>query len=470
MLDKLDKWISGYACGVGDQVQAGNLQAQVSYAHVEYEGGAYFFAEGFQYPWQMDIRNSMDVGYVGLVADYKYTTLKVDVLSLPYIRGEVSWNVGDSLLFASAGLGRGNIPIANMKWELDDTTAYIHELEGYWDSPVLNRDFSLGSKFRKNLVELNVIKGESRPDIGGRTGYVFSDTSDIWIYGFKYSYSGKQNQLSLNLLYMDADITVEGLNREELDQNVYDEKRFFYLPVQASLFFAMLDYSRYRQQSETRNDKYSLRLAYANLDLNIPYISWKEGRFYPTLAPNQILDNSLVKLISLGVYNQNYRIYGEGNMPVWLAGGDYEWNFGGRGWHIKPNAGLHLFYVDAALDLGRCIEEKSFTRIKATVDTLSWNLRATGMFLSMGSKLESPRRGFVFEVNVGQMLPVYYREEHFNLARESGPVLDENGNPVDGAEVKESVMHPTLTGRGDAESYRLFKNGFLVTASIGLKL
>jgi len=464
LLDRVDKWVSGWACNVDDELQVGNLYIDGGYTHLEYRGGAYFFAEGFNYPWQMNLRNKLDIGYVGLKAEYKYASVEANVASLPYIDGQIGWNTADSLFFAKAGMGRGQFTLARTNWSLDDTTAYIHELDGDWHFKFLSKMMSAGLKYGDHKLQLQMVSLQSMPDIGDRQGFIFTDTSTINFYDLAYSYSGESNAFSGTLAYGNADISIEGLHREKVSGE-QDEKRFFYLPVEASLYLAALEFKHWR--SNYRRDKISIRAAAGRLELDIPYIPWKQGRFHPTLAPNQILDNSMIKLLSLGFYNQNYRIYGEGEVPLGLAGVGYDWNFRPRSWRVSPFVNLDGFYIDAQVELGRRVETKSVAKLRATTDTLEWKLKATGAVARLGFKIESPHKALYINTQLMQLLPIYYKEKHFNLA--SGGTQTEE--PLeDAGESREAVMHPTLSGEGDGQAYRIFRNGFAISAEIGFRI
>ena len=466
LLDQLDKWMSGWACNVDDELQVGNLYINGGYTHLEYKGGAYFFAEGFNYPWKMDLKNKLDIGYVGLKTQYKYASVEANVASLPYVDGKIGWNTGDSLFFAQVGMGHGQFVLARTNWSLDDTTAYIHELDGDWHFKFLSKMMSAGLKYGNHKLKLSMVSIQSDPDIGGHQGYVFTDTSSIGVYDMVYSYSGKDNAFFWTLAYANADVSVEGIHREKVS-GAQDEKRFFYLPVEASLYMTMVEYRHWSSQGLYQRDRISLKAVAGYLELDIPYIPWKQGRFHPTLAPNQILDNSMIKLLSLGFYNQDYRIYGEGEVPLWLAGVRYDWNFRPAGWRINPYVDLDGFYVDAKMELGRRVETKKVAKILATTDTLNWNLTATGAVALMGLKVESPHKAVYADVHLMQLLPIYYKEKHFNLA--GGGTQSEE--PIEDPEQSQDVvMHPTLSGEGDRQSYRIFRNGFAVSAEIGFRI
>ena len=463
LIDIPDKHLSAWSCGAESELQVRNLLVDASVRHIHYRESAHFDGTP-KYGWDANLERSFELAQVGVSTEYRFINLRADFSTLPYVAGTVGWHLPDSLLFASASLGRGQFDVGDIVWHLEDSPSYLQDLEVDWQLRFLKHHYSLGTVLAGRRVQADLIGLRNRPDVEGRYGLTLSDTSDVRVWSLRYTHEGVNGGVNLWLLHAWGNITLEGLHRERIDDNTVDEKRFLYVPLDFSASLAMLEMYFMRRPAVNRNDRISLMLAYAWLEAHLPYISWKEGRFYPTVAPNQVLDNSVVKLISLNVYHSSFRVYGDAEIPVWLASGRYTWGFEGPGWKFHPSVALYGFYTDDDIQFNRRIEKKAFLGVKAKEDSLHWNLAVAGGVLSLDCMVDSPRERFFAKARVMQIVPVYYKKRDLNAVEEE----NEEPPPPEPEPGPEPSPEEPDTDEG-GENYRIFRNGFGAELSIGIR-
>ena len=469
LIDEVERHLSAWSCGAESELHAGQLQIDASVRHIHY--GEYVHFDGTpKYGWDLNLERDVKLGKVGLFTDSRFLSVSAELSSLPYIEGSLGWKVPDSSLYASVSIGRGQFNLGEMDWHLEDKPVYVPDLEVSWKARFLMHRYSLGTVVLNRKIQADFVGVRGRPDWNDRFGLAISDTTDLWLGSLRYIKEGRNNGLKLWLLHAWGNVTLEGLHREKIDEGPIDEKRFLYVPLDFSASFAMLEMFFMRRPTVNRNDKISMWITYAAFDAELPYISWKDGRFYPTVAPNQALDNSVVKLISLNVYNSNFRVYGNAHIPLWIVGSTYAWKIERSGWKWKPSAGLHVFFSDSYLNLGRRIEKKVFLGLESKVDTLNWKLTAAGCALTFAFGVESPHERFFAETRVMQLIPVYYREHKLESANQlpSEVVFEENPQELPEDALDAPTQKPLDEG-SKKQNIKPFKNGFAINASIGVR-
>ena len=476
MVDVADRHLSAWSCGVESDVHVKNLQVDASVRHIYYRGKVHFDGTP-KYGWDVDSERSLELGQIGVSTEYRFINLSAEFSSLPYVAGAIGWQTGDSLLFASASIGRGHFTVGDIQLHLEDAPSSFSEFESDWELRFLKRQLSLGSSLAGHRLQVDFADVHSRPDVEGRYGLTLSDTSDIKAGSLRYSYDGAGSGVNIWLLHAWGDITLEGLHREKIDEDKVDEKRFLYVPLDITASLLATELYLLRRPVVSRNDKASLVFAHAWLDAHIPYIPWKKGRFYPTVAPNQVLDNSVIKLVSLNVYTHNFRVYGDAHVPVWFGGGRYVWGFEGPGWKWHPSVSLYGFYTDIDVEFNRRNEVKSLMGISAKEDSLHWNFDVGGGLLILGSSVDSPHGRFFASARVMQLFPVYYKKRDLNATEEPPPEEEPGNKPSHGGgetetPVKPPEPEPENTADNAEENgvnYRLFRNGFAAEFSIGIR-
>ncbi len=461
-MESKEKTAQSWACREKGSVSLEHLKIDASYTYLKYRTGIHF--KGLPlYGWRLDIENSRHLGQIDFSFQRHFWNFHFDVSSLPFVQAGIGLSMPDSLAYASASMGYGEFFLGRLAWKLDDSNAYVNRLEADWNTRFLSKKFSIGSSFDHRKVESQLIYAKGRPDQETHLGQELSDSVEFWMASLLYSHRWPWGELSFTFRHLWGSLVIEGLHYEKIEEDLIDKKRFLYLPVDFYASMASLD---------LQVDAASFKLAYARLDLHLPYISWKEGRFYPTVAPNQALENSFIKMLSVNVYNSNFRIYGDGSIPVFLSGAKYEWDLKYK-WDLRPSAGLHLFFVDAYLDVGINNEAKSMWTMNVKKDTLNWNLLSIGGIISAGWKMESPQKQFYAELSLLQVIPVYLREEHLDAFDEEPE--NENSTMFFSKQIllkkssNENYMYPSVKEDDDDQSYRIFKNGFALALSLGIR-
>lgn len=510
LLDQADKSFHVWDAYIKDSLQKGSLEIEGDLHRIKYVGEFSYTGKNPMYSWNAKFHETIDVGHVSLGYDTRYLSLKTEYFSFPYMRTRIGWQTGDSTFFAYSGFGRGHVRLLELGWKMQDSSGLIPRVNGYLEPFFFHKDFGAGIKLGNHKFLGSTLFLESEPDLVGRRGFVFTDSTNLKNLNAKYEYAGSRNRLGVGFSGYFIDSKLQGLMREDQEDGSLDEKRFFYVPLEVDVYGASVYFEHDMKPKGRRQDVLSALLAFGYGDIHVPYISWKEGRFYPTLAPNQMLSASIIKTISVGMNNRSYRLFGDGYLGGGVAGFDYRWIFTRPGWRVTPKLGLYGYYVDGDFDLGRRTETAMFMGIEASQDTLEWQMKAFGSVLQVCGALESPGRHFFVSVGMTQLVPFYYRQKNFDALKSStitagsvtiatgddpsetldlgtgddesmvhgpsgpssyGPShLGQHANkPSEGEEAPLPEVAPEVPPEPEKQSYRLFRNGFALSVQLGIR-
>lgn len=455
LLDMDDRLAQGFGCLAMDSTHAENWTVQAGYGFLGFDAEWMFNGESDLYTWDIDADNFLNLGFASVEADFRHLDFRLDVATLPFFKASTHWYTLDSLFFAGAYVGRGQIDSLSVKWESAADYDFVPLVNGSFSTEFVFRGFELGSKWNGFQANVDFSYGNTKPMVE-REGYVFSDSSKFWDIGAGLTYRDRLNEFSISYAYVYADLNLFALLRE-----TNSEKRFFFLPI--GVDFNLLHAGYVRHSADRNSDaKFSVRATLAQLDLNIP---WEERRFYETLAPNRALTGSIIKTLSFSVYTRNFRLYGTGKAQLAHLGGGYDWDLLGGAWHFKPSASLDLFYIKGDIDLRNRMETSNVLFAEHTTDTLCWKAGVAGSQLNLGFGIESPHRRFFASVSLSQLIPFYYTVEKYPKEPEPEIIV-----PVDPSFVPEEVP---VEDEEEEEStldklWNLLGNGLVVGAKIGL--
>lgn len=456
VLDQKDRKFRTMGCIVEDSTHVKNWDVQAGYGNFDLDARWKYIGINEFYTWTVNFKKHMDLGYASVRADYRHLNFRLDVSSLPYYVASTNWYTLDSVLFAGASYGRGELDLLDIKWVSASKLSIIPKIEGKFKDKFHFSRFSAGSRTDEHTINVGYTLGATDPDVS-RKGYVFSDSSRFWEIEPSYTYQKGPNEFSLLYSYLNADLNFFGLLREGKS-----EKRFFFLPVGVDMNLLKADFRHSTGETPERTSAFSARAILMELELALIY---DDRRFYETLAPNRGLTSSIIKTLSFSVYNRSFRLYGDADVKLADAGAGYEWDKGIGSWRIKPSFFVDMFYTHAEADLRKRTETTNALYAEHFTDTLSWDVSVVGAVASAGVSLESGRRFFT-KLDVSQIVPFYFSKEQY--PPENAPAPPPEGQP------STEPSGPVTSEESDNVSnvnrfFKLFRNGFAINAQIGVK-
>lgn len=456
LLDQKDRSISGYGCVASDSTQMKNWMVQGGYGLMGFNADWKYEGMNEYYSWTLSAKKEMRLGYASVQTDYRHLNFRLDVASLPFFMASARWYALDSVIFAGAYYGRGELDSIHIKWKSAATLNVIPVVEGNFENSFRFRRFVVGSRIGSHQFGFGLTYGDSDPETG-REGYVFSDSSRFWAVDPSYSFSSYPHEVSLDYLYIYGDQNFFALLRED-----GGEKRFLFLPVGLDVNFFNLKYKRHSYMDRKKDSFLEAHALYGQLELTIP---WDGRRFYETMAPNRALTGSIIKTLSFSVYNRSFRFYGSGIARFVDGGLEYDWDVGSVGWHLKPKLSLDVFYANIDVDMRKRTETSNVLYADHYTDTLSWNFDVVGSMLGAGLGVESPRRRFFASMEASQVIPFYYNLEKYPPVKATVVVPEEDpNNPV--VEEVPNVSEDDVSNIN--KFFRLLRNGFVTRVKVGV--
>lgn len=457
LLDQKERQISGYGCFVSDSTQVENWMVQGGYGLVGFEAGWIYEGMNVFYTWTLTAEKDFSLGYAAVQTDFRHLNFRVDVMSLPVVVLSTHWNTLDSVLFAGAYYGRGEIDSLYLRWESAAKLSIIPVVEGAFEDEFEFRRFNLGTKLGNHRISMGFTYGDTDP-VTEYEGYVFSDSSTFWAIDPSYTYSNFPHEFSADYYYVYADQNAFALLRED-----GSEKRFFYLPIGWDINIAYLKYRRYSYADRNRDARLEAHALYGQVNINVP---WEERRFYETMAPNRALTSSIIKTLSFSVFNRSFRVYGVGEAKLADTGAEYDWDIVKGRWHLKPRVGLDIFYMAADVELQKRTETSNMLYADHYTDTLTWDLDVVGSMLGLGFGVESPKRHFFTSLDIHQVIPFYYSLEKYPPVIQQVVIPEEN--PEEGPVVEDVANVSENDVSNVNKFFRLFRNGFMIRLKVGL--
>ena len=460
LLDWKGTKASAKGCSVSDSLQAGNWAFGASVGKIRYHLGYRRDSDQDQYSWNLKMSEILTTGHVSLSKDFRFVGIDFNADALPAIGISSRFHLPDSLLYAKATINTGLIELSGIHWNSDWEENYVPTIDGNYQSTILTKSFSAGTRLQGHQLQGGFLYGETTPDIQNQWGYAFSDSSDFWGTDFRYLYDGSSNKVQLSYAYLYADIRLFGLMRENVDE--VSEKRFAYLPlgIDANLFQANF------QHKFPDGDRFTARAIYGTLEINIP---WENRRFYETLAPNRALKSSILKTLSFSVFQRSFRIYGDIDGKIYDAGLNYQWNLNVGRWHLLPNASLDGFYASYTTKLNLRKESSGFFYIKHSTDTWKQDGYIIGTLAGLGTELQSPSKTFFASFGMEQIIPLYFHNDTESKEKSSqGSSLQPPPDPNEAPPIEENKGN-SLAKNWDNLSSLIFSNGFALQIQAGFR-
>ncbi len=452
---------SAKGCDLSDSLQASGWAFGASVGKTSYHLGYRRSSDQDQYSWNLKMGETFTTGHVSLSKEFKFIGIDANVSALPAIGISSRFHLPDSLLYAKAAINAGLIELSGIHWNSDWEEDYVPTIDGNYQSSILAKSFSAGTRLQNHQLQGSFSYGETSPDIENQWGYAFSDSSDFWGTDFRYLYDGSSNKAQFSYAYLYADIRLFGLMRENGEE--VSEKRFAYLPlgIDANLFQANF------QHKFHDGDQFTARAIYGTLEINIP---WESRRFYETLAPNRALKSSVLKTLSFSVFQRSFRVYGDIDGRLADAGVGYEWNLGLGGWHLLPKISLDAFYISYTTKLNMRKESSGFFYIKHSTDTWQQDGYIIGTLAGLNMELNSPSSRFFASAGVEQIVPLYFHRETDSKEKSSQDSSLQPPPETNEASHTEKSKGSSLAKNWEKFSSFVFRNGFALHLQAGFRL
>ena len=414
----------GSFCQIADTTHVGKYNAFASITHYR----AYAL---WKDDWTLSFNSNRTVGSAGINADFSHIGFQVSASSFPSLTASITTHTEDSSLYATASIERGNPDLTKIRWESENETDEIHLIDALWEVDYLRKGFTLGGNFKSNsaYAELNHIG--TKPNNQDRE-YYFKDSSQVWLWNVGYAHQFESTQLSASYLGLSADVNLIGnVHREE---NI---KRFFYLPVDASLHYGDIRWE---------NKLWGLQAH--GLKTNIE-VSRDLRRLHETLAPNRILPTSLSQALSFSFLQRNYLVDTDIDIAVATFGGYFSPEFKvTTHTSIIPRLDVHGYYTYDEISINKTSETTSLIAYKAEDEHWDWDFESFGTIAGIGLSIEKQfkesQRKISFEWNASQVIP-FQADLHKHSDKKN------SGSDKDITNKKSSA---------GVESSGAFKNGF----------
>lgn len=430
-----------------------------------------------------DIDDVLDGG-VDFRSDYRYLTVEAGIETGPWISAGLTLHAADSLFFAGSRIARGNLNFGTVLWKSNQDNENIPDISAPWESDILQKGFSLGSRFGRQEIGVDVNHTQSTPHNRDQEYYI-RDSIDIWKVDARY----RNGNAEFGYTFTNADATLYGIRHQDDSR-----KRFLYVPLESRFHF--VEYVQHdilgsstaggmnaagRQGAGGVNAAGSqdagtldLRIFAGHGELNL---SNDGERFHETLAPNRALRSSLIQVLSFSFLQQNYCIDADLDASAEAIGFTYRKPivFGSAqssakgaaqgsakdvagGVVLVPNISANIYYAEGSADIKQVSETTKFIGVSARTKYFAWDANSFGTLLGLGLDMNF---GPV-ELNIAahQILPITFEVERNCSARHSS---------YEGCGDSDSGSNSSSSGLGDSSLRDNLGNGLLATATLNVR-
>lgn len=420
LLDNETALLNGTKCTTADTVQFG--------AHRVFADFSYYRLHGeWNDGWSLSAKRDDLFGSVGFKSDFRNISLSVIVNSAPAITSELAVHSADSSFFAGTIFGKGAPTLATIRWESENETDEVHEIEADWETEYIRKGLAIGGNFKRNFFQTKHEQINTTP-VKPDKKYFIKDSSkiNIWDTRYKHDFEGS----SLDVQY------VQSYAKSKIIGNTYREgstKRFMYLPVKAFMHYGNIHWG-----NETFGLDAKGIAAYGKMQKN-------NDRFFETLAPNRLLPASVMQALSFSFLQRNYLVDADLSIVAATFGGNVSPHFKiDTRTQIAPKFGLYGYYTYDELDIERTSKTTSFIGYKSDTEWWDWMLESYGLVASLGIALDwasqDKSRILSLEWDATQIVPL---KTDIRKKWES-----------------ESSEEPSKTKPEGTSPSRIFKNGF----------
>ena len=453
LLHTSDKQFSARQCGINDQVEIQNLKVYGDLRHITYQGR-------YTDKWDIKGYNSLDIASAGFESRFNFTTLGVDVSSLPFVKSTLAIHPSNDFFRLSTSIARGSIELGNIRWISEHENDIVHEISVDWETHLLFRNISAEINPGVHHFGVSGTLLQSTPENPEKEYYI-RDSINVMMVRGEYGANLGKSRLSLEYNYINADIYLYGIFHQESSY-----KRFMYVPLDAQLHWLLAQWK------------------YNNLKTNLNYvhaagrIEANQDRFFETLAPNRALPSSVLKSLSFSFLQKMFRIDADLDAMGIFGGAEYQWHFGHQ-YSFNPRASIDGYYASGSIDMDKQIETLVLLTYNKKNEIYRRELKSAGGILSLGAELR--REGpitIALDYSITQLIPVFSSYKEF-LPGENSNENDDNENSGSGKSGKGNSSNSNDSSddqesqkkSGDLQTEKgvAFRNGFATHLGITVR-
>ena len=443
LLHTSDKQFSIRECNESASFDIKNLTLYGSLAHYRIMGR-------YSDKWDLKGTNEFKFGSTGFESRFKYTTLGVDVSSLPFIRSKIDIHHPDSLFYVGASLAKGDPEIGNIRWISENKRDIVHEISVDWQTHFLYEGLSASSKIGKQQFGVTAGLLQTNPENPDKEYYV-RDSVQAIIIGGNYGVTLDKDTIEALYAFADADIYLYGIMHQEESR-----KRFMYVPLEAQLHFAEAKWKH-------ENLKTHLDFIYVSGEMES-----NPDRFFETLAPNRALPTSVLKALSFSFLQKAFRTDVDLDAFGFFGGASYQWPLGNK-FVFTPKVSIDGYYAQGEADIRQKTETKVIISAKSYVEEYTRKLSSFGSVLTLGCEL-SIGKNIALDYSMTQLIPFHISYKEVRPGENSGTSSQEGSKTGKGSksesQKKDDRPQDHVTGEVPNKASAAFRNGFATNFSL----
>lgn len=439
-------------CQASDSLQTGALLLSVDFK--KYKSNVDW--ENF---WRIESRAKIFEAGFSAQGDFRYILLGASFAGNGEThRSEILSEIhtDDSLFFVGTKMGGGTVDGVKAKWKSEKRNNVLDTVDIAYKGNFLRKGVFLGGKHRRHFWKIGGDFLETRRAPMENEHYALRDSSRVFLLRSEYAYASDWGTLAAKAFWANADFRFFGIRNED-----GLSKRFAFLPARANV--EGIDFSWVRP-------RFSLQAGGFLLQGELPK---NRERFYETLAPNRLLDYSLLQALSFRYFKRDYRLYGDANGFLSHFKAKRNFEFFPADFHLRPGVSADFIYAQGEFDITlESVTTSMFLKRIRPTDYFG-NFKAAGAIANVSLLAETPGKNFFFRADCYQIVPFFVIK---NLSKTLPNGKKQNVKPGNSSE----SSGPSSSGESSAspsknsterknEHLPIFKTGFAADISIGFR-
>ncbi len=415
-------------CQVDDSLQTGVLLVDVGLQR--YRANA-----SLENSWKLESDALLQNAHLGLRGNFRNILLGANFSGSGDFRhfdvvSEI--HAADSLLFLGVKLGRFSVGEFWATWTSESENSVLDTVNLVYRGNFLGRGVFLGSRLRKHSIQVSGNLWESRRESPKDDTYAVRDSSRLFRLRSEYAYRFDRGTFSADIFWTNLDSRLFGIRTED-DRS----KRFAFLPIKANV--EGLDVS-------WRSSFLELQAGGILLQVSFPH---DKTRFYETLAPNRMLNYSLLQAFSFAYFKRDYRLFGEANGFLSYFKAEKDFSFYPGHFLVQPGISTNFVYAQGNLDMSlESVTTSIFVR-KTRATDYTGSLKAAGVIANLSLVSKTPSQKFFLAADCYQLIPFL--------------VIKDFEKTTDNGQSKDIGLGNSSKGK----SASIFRTGFAFDLSIG---
>lgn len=342
-------------------------------------------------------------------------------------------HAADSLFFLGVTLGRLSVGEFRATWTGESENSVLDTVDLVYRGNFLGHGIFLGSRLRKHSFLVGGNLWKSRRESLKDDTYAIRDSSTLLRFRSEYAYRFDRGTVSADVFWTNMNSRFFGIRTEN-----GKSKRFAFLPVKANV--EGLDVS-------WESDFLELQAGGIWLQGSFPH---DRTRFYETLAPNRMLDYSLLYAFSFAYFKRDYRLFGKASGFLSYFKTEKDFSFYPGNFLVQPGISTNFIYAQGNLDMSlESVTTSIFVRKTQTTD-YTGNLKTAGVIANLSLVLKTPHRKLFLAADSYQFVP-FFVVTNFEKTSENGQ--------------RQDIDLENSSKRKDRSS--IFRTGFAFDLSIG---